>query len=101
MVRYRNCHCGLGRALLHDEVAPSLSDLSGPVLGFDPSLAIQAQIEAMQEGTSERDVTQVNAPHVLTLEGVQCLRQLKNLNVEGSPISDLSPLGGHPALGRP
>ena len=64
----------------------------------DPSLAYQVQVEATQEHVAERDVTQVSAPRVGTLEGVECLRQLLILNVGSSPISDLSPLAGHPTL---
>ncbi len=64
----------------------------------DPSLAFQVQVEAMYEHVAERDVTQVSAPRVGTLEGVECLRQLLILNVGSSPISDLSPLAGHPTL---
>jgi hypothetical protein len=33
VVRHRHGHRGLGRALLHDDVAPSLADLSESVLG--------------------------------------------------------------------
>jgi internalin A len=64
----------------------------------DPNLAAAAREAAMAGNVAVREVANLSAVGVNTLDGVQCLEGLVSLSLQSDRELDLSPLTGHPGL---
>ena len=89
---------GVGLALVACS-SRELGSTGGKCIFADPNITAEVHFVAVQHGVADQDATEILSQNVTSLEGVQCLRQLDTLDLQGSPLLiDLAPLEGHPTL---